>query len=237
MKKILVSALFSAFCILIHAQDGIVGILPADTSGDRLLDMEEATISPEMHPADFECSWTPDGRYLTFRTASAMMGMSPENGGQSVLVTLEDINKAAGTRLEAFPAYEWHDKDIFRFEIECGGGTYIRSLARDLAASLGTCAAMSALCRTESGGFKIENSIETRALTRDNINEYLIPTDSVLPYPKITLTPSECRRYLNGLAVNTELEAGQYRVYLAEGSFYGVGVSDGTILKSRLKLC
>ncbi len=129
------------------------------------------------------------------------------------------------------------DKDIFRFEIECGGGTYIRSLARDLAASLGTCAAMSALCRTESGGFKIENSIETRALTRDNINEYLIPTDSVLPYPKITLTPSECRRYLNGLAVNTELEAGQYRVYLAEGSFYGVGVSDGTTLKSRLKLC
>ena len=115
MKKILVSALFSAFCILIHAQDGIVGILPADTSGDRLLDMEEATISPEMHPADFECSWTPDGRYLTFRTASAMMGMSPENGGQSVLVTLEDVNKAAGTRLEAFPAYEWHDKDIFRF--------------------------------------------------------------------------------------------------------------------------
>ena len=129
------------------------------------------------------------------------------------------------------------DKDIFRFEIECGGGTYIRSLARDLAVSLGTCAAMSALCRTESGGFKIENSIETRALTRDNINEYLIPTDSVLPYPKITLTSSECRRYLNGLAVNTELEAGQYRVYLAEGSFYGVGVSDGTILKSRLKLC
>ena len=39
------------------------------------------------------------------------------------------------------------DKDAFRFEIECGGGTYIRSLARDLAASLGTCAAMSGLKR------------------------------------------------------------------------------------------
>ena len=43
----------------------------------------------------------------------------------------------------------------FRFEVECGSGTYIRSLARDLGKLTGTYAVMSALCRTESGGFKI----------------------------------------------------------------------------------
>lgn len=125
----------------------------------------------------------------------------------------------------------------FRFEIECGGGTYIRSLARDLAAALSTYAAMSALCRTESGGFKIENSIETQALTCDNIYNYLIPTYSVLPYPKAVLSASDERKYLNGLSVETALPAGEYSVFLAEGCFYGVGISDGKTLKSRLKLC
>lgn len=129
------------------------------------------------------------------------------------------------------------DESTFRFEIECGGGTYIRSLARDLAAAMDTFAAMSALTRTESGGFKIENSVKTHILTYENINEYLIPTDSVLPYPKVKLSPFDEKRYTNGLPVRLNLAAGQYRVYRAEGSFYGVGVSDGTSLKSRLKLC
>lgn len=128
-------------------------------------------------------------------------------------------------------------EDVFRFEIECGSGTYIRSLARDLAASLGTFAAMSALCRTESGGFKIENSIETQALTRENILSSLIPADSVLPYPCVRLSAFDERRYLNGLPVRLNLTDSLYKVYLSNGAFYGVGISDGTTLKSRLKLC
>lgn len=126
---------------------------------------------------------------------------------------------------------------VFRFEIECGGGTYIRSLGRDLAALMGTYAAMNALCRTMSGDFKIENSVETRLLTRDNIFGSLIPADSVLPYPAITLSAGEEKLYLNGVPVNCGLADGQYSVYRSDGSFYGVGLSDGKTLKSRLKLC
>jgi len=37
--------------------------------------------------------------------------------------------------------------------ISCSKGTYIRALARDLAASMGTCAHVSRLCRTRIGGF------------------------------------------------------------------------------------
>ena len=37
----------------------------------------------------------------------------------------------------------------YSFDIECGGGTYIRSIARDLGARLGTAAIMSALVRTK----------------------------------------------------------------------------------------
>ena len=128
-------------------------------------------------------------------------------------------------------------QNIFRFEIECGGGTYIRSLARDLGKLTGTYAVMNALIRTESGGFKIENSVETRDLTRENIYASLIPADAVLPYPRKILSAGEEKLYLNGVPVKCGLAAGQYRIYRADGSFYGVGQSDGTILKSRLKLC
>jgi tRNA pseudouridine55 synthase len=40
----------------------------------------------------------------------------------------------------------------------CSKGTYIRSLARDIAAGIGTCAYLSALRRTRIGGFLLENA-------------------------------------------------------------------------------
>lgn len=127
--------------------------------------------------------------------------------------------------------------NCFRFEIECGSGTYIRSLARDLGELLGTYAAMSALTRTASGPFLIENSVETKLLTADNISQYLIPADSVLPYPAIRLTAEQQRRYTNGVAFDCGVAEGLYKVYLSNGAFYGVGISEGSVLKSRLKLC
>ncbi len=127
--------------------------------------------------------------------------------------------------------------NAFRFEIECGSGTYIRSLARDVGAALGTAAVMSALIRTQSGCFCIENAVETQSLTAENIASYLIPTDSVLPYPAEKLTPHGQKRYTNGMAADCGCAEGLYRVYLADGSFYGVGYSDGSKLVSRLKLC
>ena len=128
-------------------------------------------------------------------------------------------------------------ENSFGFEIECGSGTYIRSLARDLGEMLGTYAAMSALTRTASGPFLLENSVETRLLSRDNIARYLIAPDSVLPYPAIRLTAEEQKRYTNGAAITCGAADGRYRIYLADGSFYGVGTSESSVLKPRLKLC
>ena len=57
--------------------------------------------------------------------------------------------------------------DTFRIKIRCGGGTYIRSLARDIAAALDTKAVMSALCRTQSGVFTLPNAIDFADLEKD----------------------------------------------------------------------
>jgi tRNA pseudouridine55 synthase len=55
-----------------------------------------------------------------------------------------------------------HD-GYFELEIECGSGTYVRSLGRDIAEALGTKAVMSRLERTAIGCFGIENSIAIEA--------------------------------------------------------------------------
>ena len=47
----------------------------------------------------------------------------------------------------------------FGLYVECGGGTYIRSLVRDIGIALGTVATMTSLQRTKQGQFKLEHCI------------------------------------------------------------------------------
>lgn len=51
-------------------------------------------------------------------------------------------------------------KDTCLFRVECGGGTYMRSLVHDMAISMGTFAHMSALQRTKQGLFRIQDSLD-----------------------------------------------------------------------------
>lgn len=50
------------------------------------------------------------------------------------------------------------------FRIQCGKGTYIRSLARDLGEKLGTKAFLSSLRRTKSGDFSVNNAMTSKYL-------------------------------------------------------------------------
>lgn len=125
----------------------------------------------------------------------------------------------------------------FSFEIECGGGTYIRSIARDMAAKLGTFAAMSALKRTRSGPFLIENSVSTDLLDEENLHKYFIPCDSVLPLESIYAEGETAKKIFNGVCVNCNYKDGLYKLYNAEKSFYGLAEVAEGILKVRTKLC
>ncbi len=59
-------------------------------------------------------------------------------------------------------------------EIECSGGTYVRSLGRDLAERAGTAAVMSALQRTAIGCFLLTDAVEPDALTKENLGMHLL---------------------------------------------------------------
>jgi tRNA pseudouridine55 synthase len=56
------------------------------------------------------------------------------------------------------------DPDTARFRVACGKGTYVRSLARDLAQALGTVGHVVALRRTRVGKFTVEAAISLETL-------------------------------------------------------------------------
>jgi tRNA pseudouridine55 synthase len=68
--------------------------------------------------------------------------------------------------------YEYPDLEM---EIECGSGTYVRALGRDVAAALGTAAVMSVLERRAIGQFRIENSLALDELTAEALAQHLEP--------------------------------------------------------------
>jgi len=56
---------------------------------------------------------------------------------------------------------DWRSSEFPELDVEiaCGAGTYIRSIARDLGAVLGTGGTLAALTRTRSAGFSLDTSI------------------------------------------------------------------------------
>lgn len=125
----------------------------------------------------------------------------------------------------------------YQFQIECGGGTYVRSLARDIGSKLDTCAIMSALVRTKSGVFTIENAVHVSDLTKENIGSFLIKTQDVLSFESIYPTRAEAKKLFNGLSIATALNDGTYKIFDDLGAFYGLAEVNRGILKVRTKLC
>ena len=112
----------------------------------------------------------------------------------------------------------------YKFEICCGGGTYIRSICRDIAYALGTFATMTALERTASGFFTVENCIHLDDfLAHENPRSLLISSDEPLRYEKLVLDKTQGTRLLNGLRDPYDLPNGKYCVY-CENEFWGVGI-------------
>jgi tRNA pseudouridine55 synthase len=77
-------------------------------------------------------------------------------------------------------------------EIECGSGTYVRALGRDLAKALGTSAVMSALERTAIGPFTSDESIEPDGIWRDVVEQKLHHLQQGLPnWPRVVFSDEE----------------------------------------------
>jgi tRNA pseudouridine55 synthase len=67
----------------------------------------------------------------------------------------------------------------FNIEIECGGGTYVRSLIRDIAYKLNSVATTTVLTRVKQGPFTLNDAIDKEDWTAEKIYSSLINVDSV----------------------------------------------------------
>ena len=131
-------------------------------------------------------------------------------------------------------------EDTFRIKIRCGGGTYIRSIARDVAEALRTKAVMSALRRTQSGIFTLNNAIPFAALEADpsveELEKYIIPTESVLPFERLLLSEKQEEKLYHGQMVDVDKTDGLYKIYQGE-VFYGIAEVKNGLAKAKTKLC
>jgi tRNA pseudouridine55 synthase len=93
-------------------------------------------------------------------------------------------------------SYEFPDLEL---EIECGSGTYVRAVARDLGNALGCGAVMSALIRQRIGDFSVESAVTTEELATRPVAEILIPPlAAVADFPRFSCAPADLDRLTRG---------------------------------------
>jgi tRNA pseudouridine55 synthase len=97
-----------------------------------------------------------------------------------------------------------------RFTVECGGGTYIRSLAHDLGQMQGSGAHLSEIARTAVGEFTLDDAVSLAELEQDTragrLAERVIGLDSLLlELPRATVLPVVEKRVRHGAKFNLQL--------------------------------
>ena len=115
-------------------------------------------------------------------------------------------------------------------EIECSGGTYVRTIAYDLGEKLGCGAYLQSLVRTRIGRFSLEDANSLDDVTGDD----LIPLKTALyPMPVRLLSDLETMRVRNGGSVANLIDATDEHVALAEpsGEIISVAAVHGNVLQ------
>ena len=107
------------------------------------------------------------------------------------------------------------------FTVQCGKGTYIRALARDIGRALGSAAHVVFLERRAVGRFKIENAIDLdffeKAVYDARACDYVIPVMTVLDdIPALAITEQEAQKLRFGQTFN--LDDDRSNMFLASAS-------------------
>jgi tRNA pseudouridine55 synthase len=142
-----------------------------------------------------------------------------------------------------------HEEKSASFEVRCSKGTYVRSLARDIAEKTGSLAYVDALRRTKSGFFSIKDAIPLEKLlemkdTKELI-DVLIPAESPLDdIPALHLGSEDVARLQNGLQVlveSSQVVASNVRIFDTNdgkgGAFCGIGFISADGFLKPVRMC
>ncbi len=95
------------------------------------------------------------------------------------------------------------DQQRVSFTVKCSKGTYVRTLAVDLAKKLGYPGVMSSLTRISSGGFSLDQTLSLEDLSdlaaNQLISQYILPLDIVFEdWQHVNLTKEQWQAVQNG---------------------------------------
>ncbi|MBP5973919.1 tRNA pseudouridine(55) synthase TruB [Brasilonema sp. CT11] len=127
---------------------------------------------------------------------------------------------------------DWREEEFPELDvaIACGGGTYIRAIARDLGTILQTGGTLAALTRTQSSGFHLTNSItlsDLEAQLQAGTFQPLAPDAPLQHLPFITLPPTSAQKWCQGQRIPITFNVLEnllelLRVYHEDGHFLGI---------------
>jgi tRNA pseudouridine55 synthase len=120
-----------------------------------------------------------------------------------------------------------------RFRATVSGGTYLRSVARDLGEALGCGAHLAALTRTGVGPFLLDGAVDPAVITPRDLRD---PALLVAELPRRDLDPTERTQVLHGRPVPAgggRREAGAVALF-ADGSLVAVAEQVEDVLKPRV---
>ena len=124
---------------------------------------------------------------------------------------------------------EWQPPRLI-FNVRCSKGTYIRTLAEDIATALGSCAHLVELRRTEVDPFDASRMVTLdqlqEAREQGDLETHLLPIDAGLPdWPSVVLDTAQQGKFMHGNHFHLStagLQPGKVRVYGAAGGVIGL---------------
>jgi tRNA pseudouridine55 synthase len=119
--------------------------------------------------------------------------------------------------------YDWPAAEI---DVRCGGGTYIRALARDVGAALGVGGFCSRLVRLAVGPFRLEDAVPPDRI--DLSRDMLAPTAALGDVPKVVLGAEAARDLALGRAatLSPAHAPGQVALLNERGELFALGIVD-----------
>jgi tRNA pseudouridine55 synthase len=144
----------------------------------------------------------------------ARQGIEVERAARSITIHALELLDVAGTEAS--------------LRVRCSKGTYVRTLAEDLARALGSCAHLTALRRTAVAPFPAGKLVDLVAVEATPAAVPLLPPDAALPQlPEVQLDAQAAQRLRMGQAVPggamTDMDGTLVRVYAPSRQFLGVG--------------
>jgi len=107
-----------------------------------------------------------------------------------------DVFRIVLTRFE-FPELE--------LDIECGSGTYIRAIGRDLGNELGCGAVMTSLVRARVGPYRLESAAALDQVTSETLDDIILPPTSIIPdLARYTCTADEIEYVRRGRSIDLD---------------------------------